>query len=129
MTIENILNKIKNYSNDTKIKISDGTYLTSECGSDRGDFCDTNIGGDYYDMHIRYTDDKNAKGVIFTVGELKNLLNEALSCGDCYLDNTTYVRIGGVGLSGHYISDIRLIDDTVYIVYEETVKREVWNIG
>lgn len=129
MNIATILNKLKNYSDDTKIRISDGSYLTSTYSSDTIYCCDTNVGCDYYDVHIGYTKSKDLETVITNVGEFKNLLNEMLSCKKHYIDNSSYARIGGAGLQGHDISNIKLIDDTVYIVYEETVSKEVWNIA
>lgn len=127
MTIEDILIKLNNYSDNTKIRISDGTYLISEYGSDRGD---------YSDMYIGYTRNKDSKNILNTVGELKKLINQALSFGrmtgykggEFDIDNSTFVRIGAYGFSGSYISDIRQIDDVIYVVYEEVITREVWNI-
>lgn len=129
MIIENILNKLENYSNDVKVRISDGSYLTSTYSSDTMHCCDTNLSCDYYDVHIGYTKSKDLETVITNVGEFKKLLNEMLSCKKYYIDKSSYARIGGAGLEGHDISDIRLLEDTVYVIYGETTFKEVWNIS
>ena len=57
------------------------------------------------------------KDIIKTVEDFRKLLEKALDVG---------TMIGYKGCSGDSISDIRLMDDTAYVVYEVVARQEVW---
>lgn len=124
MYIEEILEKLNNFEDDKKIKISDGTYIKNEFGSDRGD---------YYDMYIGYTKNIDDK-TIQTVKEFKDLIYRALKQevmmgykgGEFNITEHTNVTIGEFGYSGEYIDDIREKDGIVYLVYVKQQIVEVW---
>lgn len=125
MFIGDILEKLNEFENDKIIKISDGKYLINEFGSDRGNYCD---------MYVGTTSNVDHKEIIKTVMDFKMLLERALEVGtmigykggDYDIDECTDVTLGQYGCSGDSISDIRLIDNTVYVVYEVIIRQEVW---
>ncbi len=122
MYIENILKSLIKFDDNTQVRVSDGSYILNEFGSDRGD---------YYDMYIGYTEEVN-ENTISNVKELKELFERALKQGvmigykggEFDIHNYTCVTIGCYGCSGSYISDVKENDGVVYLVYE--TMQEVW---
>lgn len=123
MNIEEIKNKIQLFNDNTKIKVSNGEYLSGNFGSDRGD---------YENMYLSTSkDEKDIK----TVLDFKNLIEKALKQenmisykgGDFIIDNYTTVTIGEYGIGGLPITDIRQVNDIVYIIYSQIVYQEIWN--
>lgn len=123
MNIEEIKNKIKLFNDNTKIKVSNGEYLSGNFGSDRGD---------YENMYLSTSkDEKDIK----TVLDFKNLIEKALKQknmigykgGDFIIDDYTTVTIGEHGIGGLPITDIRQVNDIVYIIYSQIVYQEIWS--
>lgn len=85
-------------------------------------------------MFIGTTPVAEDKDIIKTVEDFRKLLEKALDVGTMIgykgcnydIDYDTNVTLGQYGCSGDSISDIRLMDDTVYVVYEVVARQEVW---
>ncbi|MGV2640229.1 hypothetical protein GNF86_02070 [Clostridium perfringens] len=122
MMLGDILEELDKFEENTKVKISDGSYIRDEFGSDRGD---------YYDMYIGRSENKDK---INTIKELKDLFYKALKKGvmtgykggEFDIDDSTFVRIGCYGCSGDLITNIVEREEIVYLVFERPM--EVWDI-
>lgn len=126
MTLGDILEALKENDVNMSIRISDGTYVRNEFGSDRGS---------YYNMYLGYNMTQEKDDTVKTVGELINLLERAkkqgtmvgYKGGDFDIDNWTTVTIGSYGLSGNEICDTIIKNETFYLVIGEYKFIEKWH--
>lgn len=125
MTLGDILEVLKESDVNMPIRISDGTYVRDEFGSDRGS---------YYNMYIGYNMQQK-DDTIKTVGELIDLLERAkkqgtmvgYKGGDFDIDDWTTVTIGSYGLSGNEVYDTAIKNGTFYLVVGEYKFIEKWH--
>lgn len=124
MTIDEMLERLKNFDDNMKVRVSDGNYFTGNFGSDRAD---------YRDMYLENTTlEKEAK--VKTVGDLIRVLNGALKQGrmtgykggEYEIEGYTIVTIGWEGFCGNHICDLREKDNIVYVVIYRQVVEEIW---
>ena len=73
MTINDIRDELIKYNKETRIRVSNGTYIIDNFGSDRGN---------YYDMYLGFTLNKD-KTTINSVDDLLKLLNKAVKKALC----------------------------------------------
>lgn len=126
MTLGDILEVLKESDANMPIRISDGTYVRDEFGSDRGD---------YYNMYLGYNMKQEKDDTIKTVGELIGLLERAkkqgtmvgYKGGDFDIDDWTTVTIGSYGLSGNEVYDTAIKNGTFYLVVGEYKFIEKWH--
>lgn len=118
MILGDILQELKENDVNMPIRISDGTYVRDEFGSDRGD---------YHNMYVGYNMQQEDENTIKTVGEMVNLLERAkiqgtmigYKGGDYDIDDWTTVTIGTYGLSGDEVYDTAVKNGTFYLIVGE----------
>ena len=118
MILGDILQELKENDVNMPIRISDGTYVRDEFGSDRGD---------YHNMYVGYNMRQEDENTIKTVGEMVNLLERAkihgtmigYKGGDYDIDDWTTVTVGIYGLSGDEVYDTTVKNGTFYLIVGE----------
>lgn len=118
MILGDILQELKENDVNMPIRISDGTYVRDEFGSDRGD---------YHNMYVGYNMQQEDENTIKTVGEMVNLLERAkiqgtmigYKGGDYDIDDWTTVTVGIYGLSGDEVYDTTVKNGTFYLIVGE----------
>ena len=126
MFIEDILQRLGEVDASLPIRVSDGTYVRNEFGSDRGN---------YYDMYIGYNTLSDKEDTIKTVGGMIDLLERAkkkgvmtgYKGGTYEINEWTSVTIGTEGLSGNEVCDTIIKNDAFYLVVGKYEFVELWH--
>ncbi|WP_368263117.1 hypothetical protein [Clostridium disporicum] len=126
MILGDISQELKQVDIKMPIRVSDGTYIRKEFGSDRGD---------YHEMYLGFDMTNESEKTIKTVGELINLLEEAkkqgkmigYKGGEYKIHDWTTVTIGSYGISGREIWDVVVKNGTFYLIVGEYKFVEEWH--